>query len=248
MSAIQVRHAAKPTSAELDRAATVLEQAFKDDAFVNACIGGDQSLNFAFQRATIAATAIGGQLCEDQGEAGFNELLEKKFPPELSQWWTFLPKYEQQVEHALGEGQKLASWHLQMFGVLPELQNKGIGTALMQAIVPKAHAEGKAVVLETETERNMLMYKHWKYESKSHEQYENVSGGFPISRKVFSSPSTPLPHLTMQQSLIIRCLSLVIVTLQVMVMVAAVPVNTGEVASVDDLPEDIDVFGKHDGF
>ncbi|EIN04132.1 hypothetical protein PUNSTDRAFT_128456 [Punctularia strigosozonata HHB-11173 SS5] len=204
MSAIRVRHATKPTKAELDSAAAVLEQAFKDDAFVNACIGGDQTLNFDFQRATIAATAIGGQLwfasygdvdiagvaawfppgralldSEDQGEAGFNELLGKKFPPELSKWWTeyFLPKYEEQVEHALGEGKKVASWHLQMFGVLPELQNKGIGTALMQAIEPKAHAEGKAVVLETESERNQ-----WKYESKSHEQYESAAGGFPITR------------------------------------------------------------------
>jgi ribosomal protein S18 acetylase RimI-like enzyme len=36
--------------------------------------------------------------------------------------------------NALGEGTKLNAWHLQMFGVLPEHQNEGVGGALLRHV------------------------------------------------------------------------------------------------------------------
>lgn len=87
----------------------------------------------------------------------------------------FLPKYQDQTDKALGDGIKLASWHLQTFGVLPELQGKGIGTALMDAVKEKvalycccpacatvnasqARKDKKELVLETATEANVRFH------------------------------------------------------------------------------------------
>jgi hypothetical protein len=35
---------------------------------------------------------------------------------------------------ALGEGSKLAAWHLQLLGVRAEYQNKGVGLSLLKAM------------------------------------------------------------------------------------------------------------------
>jgi predicted N-acetyltransferase YhbS len=50
-----------------------------------------------------------------------------------------MPKYTAMSTTALGEGTKLAAWHLQLFAVLPELQNKGIGVSLMKALETKVN-------------------------------------------------------------------------------------------------------------
>lgn len=49
----------------------------------------------------------------------------------------FLPKYENHTTASLGEGFKLAAWHLQMIGVKPELQRRGVGSELIDAVHKK---------------------------------------------------------------------------------------------------------------
>ena len=96
----------------------------------------------------------------EQGEAGFNALMAS-FPPNFNKWWVeyvclhglksdsamivhlfckFLPKYEAQTTSALGEGAKFAAWHLQLIGVLPEHQKKGIGGALIKSVESKVES------------------------------------------------------------------------------------------------------------
>lgn len=60
----------------------------------------------------------------------------------------FLPKYSNQTTAALGEGEKLASWHLQLIGVSPELQRKGIGSALIDVISNKV-GHGKVCTMSS---------------------------------------------------------------------------------------------------
>ena len=55
----------------------------------------------------------------------------------LTNKWKFLPQYAKQSERALGAEFKLNSWHLQLIGVAPEKQRRGIGTALIRAIENK---------------------------------------------------------------------------------------------------------------
>mgnify|MGYP002864927304 FL=1 len=51
--------------------------------------------------------------------------------------------------------------YLWFIGVNPSEQNKGTGTVLLKQILEKFKAEGRPVVLETSTERNLPWYgKH----------------------------------------------------------------------------------------
>ncbi|KAF8145428.1 hypothetical protein K438DRAFT_1630192, partial [Mycena galopus ATCC 62051] len=61
---------------------------------------------------------------------------------ELRAWWatTFLPKYDTFVTSALGEGTKLAAWHLQTLGVDPAYHRQGVAKLLVNIIVEKARA------------------------------------------------------------------------------------------------------------
>lgn len=81
-----------------------------------------------------------------------------------------MPKYNTMSTKALGDGTKLAAWHLQVLAVLPELQNKGIGKSLMKAVeskvgylyysdsrlnIAQASAQGVSTCLEAATEKNV---------------------------------------------------------------------------------------------
>ncbi|KAF8486507.1 hypothetical protein JB92DRAFT_3024362 [Gautieria morchelliformis] len=126
----------------------------------------------------------------EQGEAGFNALMAS-FSPDLMKWWTeyFLPKYEVQTTTALGEGTKLAAWHLQIIGVLPEHQGKGIGGALVRTVESKALPNGVACCLEAVNDAIVPIYAHWGYVDKGEEHYESLAGGsFPTYVMMKSPP------------------------------------------------------------
>jgi ribosomal protein S18 acetylase RimI-like enzyme len=55
-------------------------------------------------------------------------------------------------------------WYLWALGVEPDYQGQGIGGRLLQPVLEKANAAGLACYLETETERNVTLYrKHGFY-------------------------------------------------------------------------------------
>ncbi|KAF8503008.1 hypothetical protein JB92DRAFT_2816213 [Gautieria morchelliformis] len=215
---IQVRQLTKPTDAELDKAAETLAEAFKSvDIFTGACVGGNWKFNVPFQRATIAAAAVAGELyvadcgeheiagvaawfgpgralldSPDQGEAGFNALLAS-FSSGLRTWWMeyFLPKYTAMATEALGEGSKLAAWHLQVLGVRPEYQNKGVAVSLLKAVeLNQAFPQGIPTCLEAATEKNVAMYQHCGYQLKGQDHYESSSGAFSMYALIKGSTNT----------------------------------------------------------
>jgi len=49
----------------------------------------------------------------------------------------FIDLYNDLAENAFGSGAKLAAYHLQMFGVMPERQRQGIGRALIEFVEEK---------------------------------------------------------------------------------------------------------------
>ncbi|KAJ6454415.1 hypothetical protein C8R45DRAFT_915340 [Mycena sanguinolenta] len=78
---------------------------------------------------------------------------------ELRDWWltVLLPKYDSFVTSVLGEGTKLAAWHLQALAVDPAYHRKGVGKLLVNTIVEKyrvGQAHPPALCLETTTETN----------------------------------------------------------------------------------------------
>lgn len=206
MSAIQIRQLVHPDSAQLDAVANVATSAMYSDEFTIGVVGGNKDLIFPFERATMAAAAVGGQLwvasygdteiagvaawyppgrslldSKEQHEAGFDDLFHS-FPPELSKWWTeyFLPRYDGLCTKGLGEGVKTASWHLQMLTVLPEHQGKGVGGALVKPILEKAASQGEGVCLEAEVEKNVAIYKKWGFEVKAEDKIDSSTGTVPI--------------------------------------------------------------------
>jgi ribosomal protein S18 acetylase RimI-like enzyme len=68
-----------------------------------------------------------------------------------------LPKYDAFVTAALGNGTKLAAWHLQTLGVDPAYQGQGVGKLLVKTIVEKSRAAGArpALCVECATETNV---------------------------------------------------------------------------------------------
>jgi GNAT superfamily N-acetyltransferase len=53
---------------------------------------------------------------------------------------------------------KLPHYYLSLLAVAPEMQGKGLGTALMQPILQVCDREGIPAYLETETESNVRYY------------------------------------------------------------------------------------------
>lgn len=56
--------------------------------------------------------------------------------------------------------------HLNLFGTLPSRQGQGIGSALLEAVLPRFDEEGVAAYLEATTDRNRRLYErhgfvHW---------------------------------------------------------------------------------------
>ncbi|KAJ7460805.1 hypothetical protein FB451DRAFT_1405340 [Mycena latifolia] len=187
MADLVVRRLINPTDDEIERGATLLTAAFNEltDAF-GACItGGNSDLDPMFHRAHMRAGAVGGELwvagfgptdiaavavwfgpgtefldTEEQRAAGYND-LQAKFTPELHKWWSeyFIPRYKQWNEACLGEGTYRKSWHLDLLGTSTDHQHKGLAAALIQAVEPKATADGVMMYLETTNDANVAFYK-----------------------------------------------------------------------------------------
>ena len=55
-------------------------------------------------------------------------------------------------------------WYLWVLGVCPELQGRGLGTALLLPVLERARAEALPVYLEAITEENVAFYEHRGFE------------------------------------------------------------------------------------
>jgi len=184
---ISVRHVPNPSDAEVHKATSVLHEAFKRKYFLSAL--GDESLVEPFLLAHVKATVIGGQLyvaeladigivgvalwfgpgqkflsSDEQRNAGWNRIMEM-VDEKYQKWWdNFLSFVDDVADRLYGPGKQTASYHLQTFGVLPEHQKKGYGTALMKAVEKRAVAESKNVVLETLGESAVPVYRRMGFE------------------------------------------------------------------------------------
>ncbi|KIM86128.1 hypothetical protein PILCRDRAFT_334368 [Piloderma croceum F 1598] len=76
-----------------------------------------------------------------------------RLSPEASKWWTeyFTVQYSSLTNEAYGAGQQRKSWHIQVLGVRPDAQAKGLGTALVRALQQRAKADNADLYLQTAT-------------------------------------------------------------------------------------------------
>lgn len=55
-------------------------------------------------------------------------------------------------------------WYLVILGVEPSEQGTGVGTQLLDAVLPRADADGLPTYLETDKERNLAYYRRFRFE------------------------------------------------------------------------------------
>ncbi|KAI9066266.1 hypothetical protein FKP32DRAFT_1589778 [Trametes sanguinea] len=109
---------------------------------------------------------------EAQRNAGWNQLMDRLADTYRNWWTTFLKQYDELIDKTVGASVKLGGYHLQLIGVTPEHQKKGVATARMRYAENKAHAARVPTLLETVGSTNVQIYKSLKYE---------VAGSGPLS-------------------------------------------------------------------
>ncbi|TBU51883.1 hypothetical protein BD310DRAFT_953029 [Dichomitus squalens] len=114
---------------------------------------------------------------DSQLNAGHNQVMTR-LSAELQSWWKeFLETYGKLTDRVLGHGVKLGAYHLQLIGVSPVHQRKGVATALMRYIEAKACKDCVPCTVETVGKTNISIYEAMGY---------LVKGTGPIK--------TPPPH------------------------------------------------------
>jgi len=90
-----------------------------------------------------------------------------------------IEKLFDQIDQDRREHMKDRSYvYLQAIGVLPEFQGRGFGGRLLKPMFTKADIEGILIYLETETEKNIQIYK--KYGFKTLKEGKFPSADFPF--------------------------------------------------------------------
>ncbi|KAI9000440.1 hypothetical protein BD414DRAFT_577 [Trametes punicea] len=173
----------------MDKYSMLLAEAFQYQLFGGA-LGNDKSLQEPVMRAHLAAALVEGSgeihiaelpdvgdvgvalwFCpghtylesDAQRNAGWNELMDR-LPTQCSDWWaTFFKQYDELAENTVGWEVKRGGYHLQLFGVVPEYQRKGIGNALTRYAENKAHALGVPMIVETIGAVNVRIYQSLGY-------------------------------------------------------------------------------------
>jgi len=206
MSPITVSKLVSPPDEVIERAATVLHQAFgEEDFFSLSMIGGNVSLVHDLMLTHVKAGLVGGEVLvakvdgkdeidgvaiffgpgeeifgteEQRTGTGWYDLFNK-FDDETKKWWleSFLPTYGKQADMAHGPGKKLDSWHCLYIGVVPAVQGKGLGTALMKHVNEIADRDGKYVTVETV--ESIPFYENVGFEVKLKDKFTSRYGEWP---------------------------------------------------------------------
>ena len=79
---------------------------------------------------------------------------------------TCLPKGARWDELVLKHRPKEEHWYLNTLSVSPEMQGKGVGSALIQPGLDRADADGLGCYLETQRRRNIPFYRRFGFEER----------------------------------------------------------------------------------
>ena len=161
--------------AELERVLAVVARAFDDDPFVNWCVAQDKrrasrvyDMMSMAQRISAAHNEV--YTTEDVSGAAYWTPPGKNKVPVLQQF-RMLPAMNRaitlrRVPKVVGVFTALEKkhphephWYLGVLGVEPELQGKGIGTALLRPILDVCDRDGVPAYLESSKEKNLPLYE-----------------------------------------------------------------------------------------
>lgn len=111
----------------------------------------------------------GKQFLDGDGQLKEWKSFSDTLKPEIQNWWqeVLFPRHTQLTNEGLGEGVNKASLYLEMLGVHPEYQHKGIGTALVRYTLEQDDSCAVASSVETCDEKNLLFYNSLGYRVRS---------------------------------------------------------------------------------
>ncbi|KAI0776864.1 hypothetical protein BD413DRAFT_231135 [Trametes elegans] len=187
---VTVRQVSNIPESDLDAYTKVLAESFGYQFFAGA-LGNDRELQEPIHRAHLGAANTGeGEVhiaelpdvgvvgvavwfgpgkkfleTETQRSAGWDALMAR-LPEQYRAWWseTFLKEYDALTDRVLAPGLKRGAYALQLIGVAPAYQRKGVGSALMRFGEDKARAAHVPTELETVGATNIGIYKSLGYE------------------------------------------------------------------------------------
>ncbi|KZT55116.1 hypothetical protein CALCODRAFT_499063 [Calocera cornea HHB12733] len=184
-----IRLLEKPTVAEQDAIIDMVMAAFAQDPFVSAGTGGQLSnlpIYRAFTACFVRGAAVDGEIwvaeldgqvvgtsiwfppgkdfmgSEEQRQAVKLEEYLGMLKPEVAEWFmgSLIPTVGGWCAESLGgEKAREQAQHLQILGVAPSYQRRGLGRALLEAGAKRGLENGKRVVWETYTAGNLAWYK-----------------------------------------------------------------------------------------
>lgn len=195
----------EPSETEIERMVDVLDAAFGFNYFGHSLPGKDIERSRGMLRSHITAALVdpGGELyvaktgnevvgvatwhgpgsgylsTAEQRAAGWDQMFAKLDQAQQEWWGYFLPLYDEYTTGALGEGTKLASFHLQVLGVHPDYQRQGIGSSLVKTGEDKAKAQGVCSCIETILDVAVPFYRACGYEIKDPVLFKAVGSDTP---------------------------------------------------------------------
>jgi ribosomal protein S18 acetylase RimI-like enzyme len=161
-------------------AVAVLARAFRDNPLNCAALAGcgprrRERANAAGMRATLATAHAHGRVLAARADGRPAGVLVA-VPP--GAWPLPLPPLRLRLRALLGQGLGAARrwgevfealsaehpvgarWYLSTLGVAPELQRRGVGSALLGAWLQEVDRDGVAAYLETDRPENLGFYRH----------------------------------------------------------------------------------------
>ncbi|EJD48814.1 hypothetical protein AURDEDRAFT_162274 [Auricularia subglabra TFB-10046 SS5] len=198
----------KPSEAEIERMVDVLDAAFGYNYFDHSLPGKDTERSRGMIRSHIAAALVdpGGELyvaetetevpeiigvatwhgpgsaylsTEEQRAAGWDQMFAKLDKDQQDWWGYFLPLYDEYTMRALGDGTKLASYHLQVLGVHPKYQLQGVGSLLVKTGEDKAKTLKVCSCIETIPGDAVPFYRACGYDIKDPVLFKSVGSDTP---------------------------------------------------------------------
>jgi len=158
----------------------ILSESFESNKSVNYVVKQDakrkQRIRGLMEYSFDVCDAFGEVWLSDDNKASALILFpEKKKTTVASIWWDIKLAVSviglNRVGQVLGRESKIKAFHpkqpfayLWFVGVVPSLQNKGIGSTLLAELIQKYSNEARPVYLETSVDRNLPWYKKHGFE------------------------------------------------------------------------------------
>jgi GNAT superfamily N-acetyltransferase len=84
--------------------------------------------------------------------------------------WRSLERAGSFARSGMAQDPAAPHWHVELVGVEPDLQGRGIGAMLMEAVLRQSDAAGELAYLETDTPENVEFYRHRGFEVAGQDQ------------------------------------------------------------------------------